>query len=143
MLNSGTKRRLEDGQSMSALPGYIRHQLVLLLPEHHPLSDRAFDLGVAKQKLDSPKIAKVASARRSECVRKALGRRGAAARRAQLLDYVGTGQLVENPDRDIVYDPGRNATSLRQGASVKDFDWRWITVDARSDWYFIPLDYLP
>ena len=36
------------------------------------ISDRAFDLGVAKQKLDSPKIAKVASARRSECVRKAL-----------------------------------------------------------------------
>jgi hypothetical protein len=29
----GTNRRLEDGQSMSALPGYFRHQLVPLLPK--------------------------------------------------------------------------------------------------------------
>jgi len=33
----GTNRRLEVGQSMSALPGYFRHQLVPLLPKHHPL----------------------------------------------------------------------------------------------------------
>ena len=33
----GTNRRLEDGQSMSALPGYFRHQLVpLLLGRHRP-----------------------------------------------------------------------------------------------------------
>ena len=31
----GTNRRLEVGQSMSALPGYFRHQLVPLLPKHH------------------------------------------------------------------------------------------------------------
>src|SRR5258705_1701076 len=28
-------RRLEGGQSMSALPGYFRHQLVPLLPRRH------------------------------------------------------------------------------------------------------------
>jgi hypothetical protein len=33
-------RRLEHGQSMSALPRYIRHQLVLPLPKHHPLRCR-------------------------------------------------------------------------------------------------------
>jgi hypothetical protein len=33
----GTNRLLEAGQSMSALPGYFRHQLVPLLPRHHPL----------------------------------------------------------------------------------------------------------
>ena len=32
---SGTNRRLEGGQSMSALPRYFRHQLVPLLPGHH------------------------------------------------------------------------------------------------------------
>ena len=32
-----TNRRLEIGQSMSALPGYFRHQLVPLLPRRHPL----------------------------------------------------------------------------------------------------------
>ena len=31
----GTNRRLEVGQSMSALPGYFRHQLVPLLPRRH------------------------------------------------------------------------------------------------------------
>jgi hypothetical protein len=40
---------------MSALPRYIRHQLVLPLPKHHPLRCRdiwpAFDLGVAEQRL--------------------------------------------------------------------------------------------
>ena len=33
----GTKRRLRVGQSMSALPGYFRHQLVPLLPGRHRL----------------------------------------------------------------------------------------------------------
>lgn len=64
-------------------------------------------------------------------------------RRAQLLDYVGNGQLVENPDRDIVYDVIRNTTILKPGVTLRDFDWRWITVDARTEWFFIPLDYLP
>ena len=36
----GTNRRLEVGQSMSALPGYLRRQLVPLLPKHHPLRSR-------------------------------------------------------------------------------------------------------
>jgi hypothetical protein len=34
---SGTKRRLRVGQSMLALPGYFRRQLVLLLPGRHLL----------------------------------------------------------------------------------------------------------
>ena len=45
---------MTDGQSVSALPGYIRHQLVLLLPKHHfdaEISGRAFDFGVAGQRL--------------------------------------------------------------------------------------------
>jgi hypothetical protein len=33
----GPKRRLRVGQSMSALPGYFRRQLVLLLPGRHLL----------------------------------------------------------------------------------------------------------
>jgi hypothetical protein len=35
MSESGTNRRLEVGRSMSALPGYFRHQLVPLLRGHH------------------------------------------------------------------------------------------------------------
>jgi len=35
-----TNRRLEHGQSMSALPRFIRRQFVLLLPKHHPLRRR-------------------------------------------------------------------------------------------------------
>jgi hypothetical protein len=36
----GTNRRLEVGQSMSALPGYFRHQLVPLSPRHRLLRSR-------------------------------------------------------------------------------------------------------
>jgi len=36
----GTDRLLEAGQSMSALPGYFRHQLVPLLPKHRLLRSR-------------------------------------------------------------------------------------------------------
>jgi hypothetical protein len=36
----GTNRLLEAGQSMSALPGYFRHQLVPLLPKHRLLRSR-------------------------------------------------------------------------------------------------------
>jgi hypothetical protein len=36
----GTKRRLELGQSMSALPEYFRHQLVPLLLGHRLLRSR-------------------------------------------------------------------------------------------------------
>jgi len=57
----GTNRRLEDGQSMSALPGtsdinlfcYCQ-SIVYFDPE---IPDRAFDLGVTEHELDSPKIA--------------------------------------------------------------------------------------
>jgi hypothetical protein len=58
----GTNRLLEVGQDMSALPGYFRHQLVPLSPGiiyfDAQISDSAFDLGVAEQKLDSPEIAR-------------------------------------------------------------------------------------
>jgi hypothetical protein len=57
----GTKRRLEVGQSMSALPGYFRRQLVRyrqsIVHLDAEISDGTFDFGVAKQKLDSPEIA--------------------------------------------------------------------------------------
>jgi hypothetical protein len=40
MSATGTNRRSEVGQSMSALPGYFRHQLVPLLPKHRLLRFR-------------------------------------------------------------------------------------------------------
>ncbi|MEH2537157.1 hypothetical protein V1278_002519 [Bradyrhizobium sp. AZCC 1577] len=46
---------------MSALPGYFRHPLVPLnqgfIDLNAEISDRAFDLGMPKQKLDGPEIA--------------------------------------------------------------------------------------
>jgi len=51
----GANRRLDDGQSMSALPGHLRHQPVPLLPRRHrpaEIPDRAFDLGMPEQELD-------------------------------------------------------------------------------------------
>jgi hypothetical protein len=60
MAASGTNRRLEAGQSMSALPGYFRRQLVPLLPGviyfDAQVSDRAFDLGMPKEKLNGPEV---------------------------------------------------------------------------------------
>src|SRR5262249_50708931 len=49
------------GQSMSALPGYIRHQLVLLSRARRRPRYRhsgALDFRVAEQELDSPKISR-------------------------------------------------------------------------------------
>jgi hypothetical protein len=43
----GTNRRLEDGQSMSALPGYFRHQPVPQLPRRH--RPRCEDIGLCFQ----------------------------------------------------------------------------------------------
>jgi hypothetical protein len=47
---------------MSALPGYFRHQLVPqllgIIYFDAQISDSAFDLGVAEQKLDGPEIAR-------------------------------------------------------------------------------------
>jgi hypothetical protein len=62
-------------------------------------------------------------------------------RNAHMLDMVGAGQSVENPERDIIYT--NNQTSLRSGVTMKPFDWRWISSDARSEWFFVPLEYLP
>ena len=47
---------------MSALPGYFRHQLFRycqgVIYFDTQISDRAFDLGVPKQKLDGPQISR-------------------------------------------------------------------------------------
>jgi hypothetical protein len=54
----GTNRPLKVRQGMSALPRYFRHQLVPAIARASstsmPRYERAFDLGVAEQKLDSP-----------------------------------------------------------------------------------------
>ena len=61
MFAYGINRRLEIGQSMSALPGHsdinlFRYcQSIIYFDAEIP--DRAFDLGMAKQKLDCPEIA--------------------------------------------------------------------------------------
>jgi hypothetical protein len=67
---------------------------------------------------------------------------GSVCKKAALLDYIGNGQFVE--ERDLVFDKSRNNNVvLRPGAVPKLFDWRWITSDARTEWYFIPMDGLP
>src|SRR5262245_32997431 len=59
----GTKLLRNVGQSMSALPGYFRHQLVPLSRSRHrpryKISDRTFDLGMAEQELDGSQAQKV------------------------------------------------------------------------------------
>lgn len=62
-------------------------------------------------------------------------------RSAHLLEFVGSGQSVDNPDRDIQYTG--NQTSIAPTATVKKFDWRWHSPDARSQWYLIPMEFLP
>jgi hypothetical protein len=62
-------------------------------------------------------------------------------RSAHLLEMVGSGQAVDNPERDILF--VGNQTSLRPTAEVRKFDWRWNSPDARSQWYFIPMEFLP
>jgi hypothetical protein len=57
----GTNRLLEVGQSTSALPGISDINLFRycqgIIHFDAQISNRAFDLGVAKQKLDAPEIA--------------------------------------------------------------------------------------
>ena len=62
-------------------------------------------------------------------------------RSARLLELVGEGKILDNPQQDIVVTASQ--TSLRQGATPRAFEWRWFSPDARSEWYFMPLDYLP
>ena len=54
----GTNRTVEVGQSMSALPGisdiYLFRYCQGIIRLDTEISNGAFDLGVAKQKLDSP-----------------------------------------------------------------------------------------
>ena len=56
----GTKLRFEVGQSMSALPGISDVNLVRycqgIIHFDAQISNGAFDLGVAKQKLDGPRL---------------------------------------------------------------------------------------
>jgi hypothetical protein len=62
-------------------------------------------------------------------------------RSAHLLEMVGSGQAVDNPERDIQF--VGNQTSLRPTAVARKFEWRWNSPDARSQWYFIPMEFLP
>jgi hypothetical protein len=67
-------------------------------------------------------------------------------RSAKLLDMVGQGQIVDNPDQDILIatagaDEGK--ASFRPGATPRTYDWQWKSPDARAQWFFVPMDYLP
>ncbi|NPU13068.1 VWA domain-containing protein [Bradyrhizobium sp. 83002] len=62
-------------------------------------------------------------------------------RSAFLLSMVGNNQAVENPGQDIIF--SNNQAQVRPTVSPKAFDWRWISSDARSEWFFVPLEYLP
>jgi hypothetical protein len=67
-------------------------------------------------------------------------------RSAKLFDMAGDGLIVDDPAQDIIVategaDTGR--TSFRPGARPRTFDWRWTSPDTRSQWFFIPMDYLP
>jgi hypothetical protein len=67
-------------------------------------------------------------------------------RSAKLLNMVGEGQIVDNPAQDIVVateGPSITQASLRQGVTPRSFDWRWTSPDARAQWFFVPMDYLP
>jgi hypothetical protein len=62
-------------------------------------------------------------------------------RSAFLLNMVGNNQAIDNAERDIIY--SNNQSQLRPNVAQKAFDWRWISSDARSQWFFIPMEYLP
>jgi hypothetical protein len=67
-------------------------------------------------------------------------------RSARLLNMVGEGQTLDSPVQDIVVateGPSVAHASLRQGATPRSFDWRWTSPDARAQWFFVPMDYLP
>jgi hypothetical protein len=55
------KHTMDGGQSMSALPGYFRINLfrycLSAIDLYAKIPDRAFDLGMTEQELDSPEIA--------------------------------------------------------------------------------------
>jgi hypothetical protein len=56
-------RRLEGGQSMSALPGYFRNRLFRycqgVIDLNAEVPDRAFDLGMSEQELDGLEISQI------------------------------------------------------------------------------------
>jgi hypothetical protein len=56
-------RRLEGGQSMSALPGYFRNRLFRycqgVIDLNAEIPDRAFDLGMSEQELDGLEISQI------------------------------------------------------------------------------------
>jgi uncharacterized protein YjbI with pentapeptide repeats len=60
-------------------------------------------------------------------------------KKAHLLQYAAEGQVVE--EVDLVFED--NAVKLRSGATARDFDWRWFSPEARTVWFFIPLEFLP
>lgn len=64
---------------------------------------------------------------------------GRVCKKARILEYIGNGQIVD--EADLVYE--RSTIALKTGKQPKDFDWRWISSDAQTIWFFIPLDVLP
>jgi hypothetical protein len=67
-------------------------------------------------------------------------------RSAKLLNMIGEGQTVDHPARDIdIATEGADAghASFRRGMTPRPFEWRWTSPDVRSQWLFIPMDYLP
>jgi hypothetical protein len=64
---------------------------------------------------------------------------GEICKKAQLLQYIGNGQIIDL--NDLVFEQDR--VRLRRNVTPRDFDWRWITNDAQTVWYFILLDVLP
>jgi hypothetical protein len=67
-------RRLEGGQSMSALPGYFRNRLFRycqgVIDLNAEIPDRAFDLGMSEQELDGPEISQIRKC--EQCIEKVL-----------------------------------------------------------------------
>jgi hypothetical protein len=67
-------RRLEGGQSMSALPGYFRNRLFHycqgVIDLNAEIPDRAFDLGMSEQELDGLEISQIRKC--EQCIEKVL-----------------------------------------------------------------------
>jgi hypothetical protein len=67
-------------------------------------------------------------------------------RSARLLDMAAQDETVDDPIRDIavvVEGASLGRTSLRPDARPRPFDWRWRSPGTGSEWFFVPLDYLP
>jgi hypothetical protein len=62
-------------------------------------------------------------------------------RAAHLLEMVGKSEAVDNPERNIQYI--NNTATLIPTATMRKFDWKWHSPDARSQWFFIPMEFLP